>query len=109
MDKIPDLKDLLHALQDKAAKWSLIGIQLDLSPDQLDIIRADSDGVVECLRGVLRKWQSKTDPRPTWNTIIQALRSPAVGKTELARQLEERFAPRPGAERTCLQSIPSLF
>ena len=94
MDDIPELRDLLDALQEKAAKWSSIGIQLNLSPDELDIIRADSNGAVECLTGVLRKWQSKTDPLPTWKAVIEALKAPALGEAVLANKLEERFTPR---------------
>ena len=94
MDDIPKLRDLLDALQEKAAKWSSIGVQLNLSPDELDTIRADSDGVVECLTGVLRKWQSKIDPQPTWKAVIEVLKAPALGEAVLARKLEERFAPR---------------
>ena len=93
MDDIPEFRDLLDALQEKAAKWSLIGIQLNLSPDELEIIRADSDGVVGCLTGVLRKWQSKTDPQPTWKAVIEALKSPALGEAALAKKLEQRLAP----------------
>ena len=118
MDDTPELRDLLDALQEKAAKWSSIGIQLNLSPDELDIIRADSDGVVECLIGVLRKWQSKTDTQPTWKAVIEALKAPALGEAVLAAKLEERFAPRVAQSNgmfLCVhvdendQSIPKQF
>ena len=91
MDDVPELLELLDALQDKAAKWFMIGLQLRLSTDELDIIEADSAGVEECLRNVLRKWRSKTHPPPTWRALIDALRTSAVGEAVLARQLEARF------------------
>ena len=93
MEEKPNFRDLLEALQDKAAKWMIIGINLDLSPDELDIIEADSNGVQECFTGVLRKWHSRTDPRPTWRAVIETLKKRAVGEPVLAKQLEERFAP----------------
>ena len=94
MDDIPELLEVLDALQDKAAKWEMIGLQLHLSTDELDIIKADCDGVEERLTRVIRKWQSKADPRTTWRAIIDALRAPGVGEAVLAKQLEERFAPK---------------
>ena len=91
MDDVPELLELLDALRDKAAKWFMIGLQLHFSTDELDIIEADSAGVEECLRNVLRKWRSKTHPPPTWRALIDALRTSAVGEAVLARQLEARF------------------
>ena len=91
MDEIPELVDLLFALQDKAAKWFIIGLHLRLSLDELDIIEADSDGVEECLRNVLRKWRSKSHPPSTWRALIATLREAAVGEEGLAKQLEAKF------------------
>ena len=91
MDEIPELVDLLFALQGKAAKWFIIGLHLRLSTDELDIIEADSNGVEECLRNMLRKWQSKSHPPSTWRTLIAALREAAVGEEVLAGQLEAKF------------------
>ena len=93
MDDIPELLDVLDALQSKAAKWLMIGLQLHLSADELDIIKADCDCVQECLTRVVRRWQSKTEPRPTWRAIIDALKAPTVAEAVLAKQLEEKFAP----------------
>ena len=91
MDEIPELVDLLFALQGKAAKWFIIGLHLRLSLDELDIIEADSDGVEECLRNVLRKWRSKAHPPSTWRALIAVLRAAAIGEEVLAGQLEARF------------------
>lgn len=41
----------------------------------------------------MRRWQSKTEPRPTWRAIIDALKAPTVAEAVLAKQLEEKFAP----------------
>ena len=91
MDEIPELLDLLSALQGKAAKWFIIGLHLRLSTDELDIIEADSNGVEECLTNVLRKWLSKSHPPCSWRALIAALREAAVGEEVLAGQLEARF------------------
>ena len=81
-----DFGDLLTSLVPKAAKWNFLGIQLGLSPDELDIIRANSQDVEECLRKVLQKWYDKT-LNPTWQKIIAALR--ALGELRLAEDLEK--------------------
>lgn len=80
-----EYRDLLNSLLPKAAQWNSLGIQLGLSPDELDIIRADSDGVEECLRKMLRKWYDKT-LNPTWQVVVIALR--VLGEMRLAEELE---------------------
>ena len=94
MDEVPDFNDVFGALQGKAAKWDLIGIELNLSADELAIIRADSIGVEQCLIGVLTKWSRRAHPPPTWKVVIEALKTRQVGEAALAKELEDRFAPR---------------
>ena len=45
----PEFKDVLRVLLDKAAKWYSIGLYLELSPGELDTIKADCNGAEECL------------------------------------------------------------
>ena len=80
-----DFRDLLSSLLPKAARWDSLGIQLGLSPDELDIIRADSMGVEDCLRKMLKKWYDRTLD-PTWQKIIAALM--AMDEVKLARDLQ---------------------
>ena len=55
-----------------AAKWRELGEALGLSPEQLDIIFADSpSSCEERCKMVLRKWQS-LDPSATWGKLIDA-------------------------------------
>ena len=85
-----DFLDLLSNLLSKAASWNPIGIQLGLSPDELDIIRADSSDVQECLRKVLRRWYDRT-PHPSWKEVVAALRAPLLGELKLAKELESKM------------------
>ncbi len=80
-----NFRDLLNSLLPKAAKWNFLGIQLGLSPDELDTIRANSIDVEECLRKVLQKWYDKT-LNPSWQEIIAALRE--LGEARYAKDLE---------------------
>ena len=91
MDAVPNLIDLLNELEGKAAKWCSIGIQLELSTDELDIIKCDSNGVQECFRNMIVKWRSKTHPLPTWKALIVALKTPTVGEQVLAEKLEAKY------------------
>ena len=85
-----DFRDLLNSLLPKAAKWNSIGIQLGLSTDELDTIRANCIDVEECLRKVLQKWHDKT-LNPTWREVITALRSPSLEEMRLAKDLEHKM------------------
>lgn len=80
-----EFRDLLNSLISKAAKWDSLGIQLGLSPDELDIIKANSQDVEECLKNVLQKWHKK-NLNPTWQAIIAALK--AMDEARFARDLE---------------------
>lgn len=88
--EIMDFCDLLTSLLPKAASWNPIGIQLGLSPDELDTIRADSSDVQECLTKVLQKWYDRT-PNPTWKQVVTALRAPLLGEMKLAKELEHKM------------------
>ena len=85
-----EFRDLLNTLLPKSARWKLIGIQLGLSPDDLDIIEANCVDVEERLMKVLQKW-FKSNPNPTWKDIITALKTPALGELKLAQEIEEKF------------------
>ena len=89
--EVPEVVDVLDVLTDKAAKWYMIGVKLRLSKDELDIIKADSKGVQECLTRMIDKWHANTEPHPTWKAVIDALNSRLVDEPGLALQLKERF------------------
>ena len=41
-----------------------------------------------CLTGMLEHWLTQTDPPPSWSTLIEALRSPALGRGDIASEIE---------------------
>ena len=86
-----DFLDLLESLLPKASQWDSIGLVLGLAAGELETIRADSNGVEQCLRKVLQKWYGRS-PHPTWEEIIAALKSPLVGDPALAQKLEDKMA-----------------
>ena len=94
-----EFRDLLNTLLPKSARWNLIGIQLGLSPDDLDIIEANFVDVEDRLRKVLQKWFN-SNPNQTWKDVITALKIPALGEFKLAQEIEEKFViPRNSLDR----------
>ena len=86
-----DFLDLLESLNPKAAKWETIGFLLGLGAGELETIRADSNGVEQCLRKVLQKWYDRSlYPTLHLGDVIAALRSPLVGDPALAQKLEAK-------------------
>ena len=70
------------------AKWRRIGIELDLTPGTLDAIEQEHSKADDRLERVLFIWLNKGSA--TWIQLVEALWSPPVSETELARELEEQ-------------------
>ncbi len=61
-------------------------IMRDFAPQEIQHIHRD---VAEaCLTGMLEHWLTQTDPPPSWSTLIEALRSPALGRGDIASEIE---------------------
>ena len=73
------------------AKWYNIGIELKLSIGTLDTIREDFTCAADCLREMCIPWLKRTDPRPSWKALTEALKSPPVGERHLAQQLRDKY------------------
>ena len=44
-----------------------------------------------CLTGMLEHWLTKTDPPSSWSSLIEALRSPVLGRRDIASEMETRI------------------
>ena len=94
-DHTPQLDDLMNDVAAVIpAKWRLVGVQLKLSSGTLDEIQAQNVGrPYECILSfeqVFVKWRSLGTSPYTWETMINALCSPAVGEVELANKLNAK-------------------
>ena len=70
-------------------KWRIIGEELGVKKDTLDMIHARHCDVGNCLREVLSK---KVGSQATsWGDIIPVLRTPHVGEFQLADHLEAKY------------------
>ena len=73
------------------AKWRHVGIQLGLSPGNLDNIQGQNAGKpdpnLESFEKVFTQWKLLIPSPYTWSTIISVLQTPAVGEARLADSL----------------------
>ena len=91
-DHTPNLGDLMNDVAAVIpAKWRLVGVQLKLPNGTLDEIQDQNAGrPYQCILSfeqVFAKWRSLGTSLYTWKTMINALRSPAVGEVTLANEL----------------------
>ena len=77
------------------AKWRQVGVQLNLTNEVLDEIQhqnaAKADMCKLSFDQVFTKWEKLGTSLHTWKTIVNVLRSPAVGEAILAEQLSSKF------------------
>ena len=85
---IKDLASVLKATWKARVKWYNIGLELDMDPGTLDVIKRDSDSTDERFRAMLGTWLKMVEPKPTWGALAEALRSPTVGYEHLAEQMQ---------------------
>ena len=82
------------------SKWRAVGVQLGLSGGILDFIQNKHAGKVKAdldsFEEVFITWMEQattgaTCSPYTWPTMIDALKTPAVGEVALAESLEQKF------------------
>ena len=89
---VSDLPVVMEELNDIRTKWYDIGLQLRISVGTLDAIKEQYDDPSHCLREALKTWLKTCPSHPTWNNIIDALRSSTVGEVRLAADLEQMYS-----------------
>ena len=87
LSRAPTMRDLLEKVATKAmGKWDMRGLVLNTDQHQLNTITHQNP--VLCYSAMFYLWEKKADPPFTWATIIDALRSPVMGETKLALDIE---------------------
>lgn len=73
--------------------WKSLGYELGLGRPLLNKIQADEATEERRRREVLHSWwdQRNYDHEHCWETIIEALHSPTLGKTLLGNQIAEKY------------------
>ena len=83
---LADLKEVRTLLHPARRKWYHIGIELGLSVEELDTIRADHTNAMDSLTAMLKLWLKSIDPVPTQRALAVALMAWTINEVELAQK-----------------------
>lgn len=82
------IKKLMQCLE-SVGRWYLLGIQLDLPTHKLDEIANSSHDVAHCRMLMLQEWQKRLDLKPSWHSLVEALRN--IDENVIAGKLSKEF------------------
>lgn len=90
---ISDLKDVINTLWEARSKWFNIGIELQRTLDDLEVIKTRcNNNPDDCFREMFTEWlRESKESLPTWENIITALKAKPVGYGQLARKVEQTY------------------
>lgn len=75
-------------------QWEDLGIQLDITEEKLDEIKARLMGdCVKCCTEMFKHWCQKYPEEATWETLLEALESPCLEMNDLAKRIREKLLP----------------
>ena len=84
-----DLKKVLSSIWEARKEWFHIGIQLDMKTSDLKVIKTDYDDAGLCFTEMLTAWLKRMNPPPTWEALVDGLKSPTVGYEQLADTIQK--------------------
>ena len=100
-----DLRTLTNAVIDVVDVWYQFGVQLEVPVAQLNTIRTTFPNPVDCLSNMLSVWLSITTPSPTWQTVVDALCSPAVGRQGVAENIKLTYCKQDTGTCVCTKAL----
>ena len=86
-----DLSTVRHELHDARTKWYDIGVELKVDISTLKTIESMYSNSQDCLREVVTEWLKAVHPKPTWRSLVDALRRPVVDESKLAAVIEGKY------------------
>ena len=93
-----DIATLVNELHEVKAKWYDLGVQLRMKIHDLDAIEIEClKNCDRCLIKMLSSWLSQTDHSPTWQIVVDALSSPAIGNQNAANRIHQVYC-KPGPD-----------
>ena len=88
LSSLATVREALYAVR---SKWEDIGIEL-LSKNDTDAIKMEKgNNVGDCLTEMLSVYLRRANPEPSWSSIVAALKTRAVGESQLAQELEQKY------------------
>ena len=96
---VDDLAAVQRKLFAVRTKWYNLGLELGQRVSTLDSINARYAGNPdECFRQVLKEWLQGIDPSPTWQAMVNALKSPTIAQHQVAEQIQIELSPSASAQ-----------
>ena len=92
-----DAVNILEELRTAQNHAHLLGLALEINPVDVTAIVETYEKPLDRLLHIILKFLSQSEPPPTWRTIVNALRSPIVNLTALAKRVEAAHFPDPTA------------
>ncbi|XP_064387204.1 uncharacterized protein LOC135335598 isoform X4 [Halichondria panicea] len=79
-------------LQRVRAKWFELGVALGLPDETLQVIKKNHHATGDRARftKMLEVWL-QSSPNPTWSDLVEALRSPAINRPDIAAEIEDKY------------------
>ncbi len=77
-------------MQDARSKWYHIGLELRISPNDLDAIKKEYNDLEDALTETLKIFLKKENPKPTWAQLADALGTKSVGYGYLVERVRDR-------------------
>ena len=87
---INDLTTVFSETLPCRAKWYNLGLQLRVDVGTLDSFKVQYSGPHYQLTQVLETWLTTSD-NPTWEAMVEALKSPVIGEARLAMELQQKY------------------
>ena len=74
-------------------KWHAFGVQIGIPYPQLQLIGSNHpQDIIRCFTEVFHTWENQATEEPySWLTVIKALRSPSIGQSTIADDLEQEL------------------
>ena len=94
-----DAVNILEELLDAQNESRTFGLKLNLPVDEVEAIFTKYSDPRDRLLHIILAFLRQAEPRPTWRVIVDALRSPIVNLTALARRVEAAHFPDLAAAR----------
>ncbi len=93
---VNDLRVVHKALYRVRQKWHPIGLELDLELADLSNIKDQyaNEGIDRCLMEMLVVWLKRLTPRPTWQSLVAALKEVTVDEKGVAADIEQTMETR---------------
>ena len=84
-----DLRTLCEELNDAAAKWRRIGLQLQVESGTLETFvgKESTEALIDMLNYALRNLEIK------WEDIAKAMEASTVGRKDLAKKIRDKYCP----------------